>query len=292
MLRDKISNDYALKDLGQIDCSWVGAYRGRVPDSGAWYGLQNPVCVLWLIEAGEVRVETEHGIHTYGSDTWIFQMPGLRLNQIFTAEAHLTSLRFHVKWPNGRFLFRSQQMERSCGAGQYPPLKQAAFAYLAALPETGHGKKLEDLRMQPDDAWAIAAAEAHLLQHWYRCACDIGFQVQSPYLGDTRVATALAVLQDQLAKRDVPYQEMQQRTSLSRAQLDRIFQQHLGHSPKREHDVLRLAHAQEQLQVHERAIKQIAADLGFYDASQFAKWFRRLDGRNPRQARSHSGSTV
>lgn len=292
MMRTSTSKQHYLKDLRDISCQWVGAYHGPVPHPGSWYGLRNPACILWFLEAGTLRVETEAGSNTYHSDTFILQMPGLRLNQIFSADAELISLRFHVKWPNGRLLFRTQQQERSCSVGQYPALKQASLAFLDAFPQTGHGMRYDAIAMEADDAWAIAAAEARLLQHWYRCACDVGFRLQDPYLGDARVARGVEILQEHLAQRDVPYQDLQQGTGLSRAQLDRIFQQHLGHSPKREHDLLRLAHAQEQLQIRERAIKQIAADLGFFDASQFAKWFRRLDGRNPRQARYSNNLAV
>ena len=280
------------QDLSALTCHWVGGYRGPVPSPGHWFGLHNPVCVVWLIESGQVRIETESGVNTYGSDTWILQMPGLRLSQIFSEDAQLLSLRFLLKWQNGRMLFRPQQRERSCSLGQYPVLKQAALDFLAVPPKAGDGVHFSETLMHADDAWAIAAAEANFLQHWYRCACDIGFEMQESYLADRRVASGVAVLQEQLANSDVPYLELMERTGVSRAQLDRIFHKHLGHSPKREHDLLRLAHAQEQLQIHERPIKQIAADLGFYDASQFAKWFRRLDGRNPSQARFSSDTAV
>ena len=285
------SKAWSLSELRGLRTELTGAYRGPVPSQLAWYGLHNQMCILWLIERGNVRIETEFGEQVFHPDTWIFMMPGLRLNQIFSPDALIVSIRFTVRWPNGRSIFHSRQLQHG-ELGHFPQLKQAADRYLNALPVSGASINQEDLRMQPDDVWGLFAAESRFYQRWYRCACDLGFEPQAMEVGDPRVASCIDLLKQHLDSRDVPYPALSSLVGRSRAQLDRIFQQVLGHSPKREHDALRLEYAQEQLQYGHRPIKQIANDLGFQDASQFAKWFRRLYGRNPREARNNSGATV
>ncbi len=277
-------NRWSLAQLQNLSMSLIGAYRDTVPKPNKWRGLHNQACVLWLLEEGSLYVETAKRNKDILPGNWVFQMPGLDINQTFSAQARLISIRFHIRWPSGRPLFRSNEFQ-CMDEGHYPMLKQSALRYLDCLPEHGYSQDWQKRLHEPDDMWSLQAAQSQFLQHWYRCAHDLGFQPQGEGVEDRRVALALQLLEQRLDRRDVPYQEMENHLSLSRVQLDRLFKQSLGHSPKREHDLLRLAHAQEQLSGPHTAIKQIAAQLGFRDASQFAKWFRRLDGRNPRVAR-------
>ncbi len=275
---------WPLEQIRQLDFRMSLAYQGNVPKPGNWYGLHNELCVVWLLEQGRVRLETAKGNRELIPGSWIFKMPGLQLNQIFTEDARLISLSFHMCWPNGRSLFRSDLIGVG-EEGHYPIFRKAALQLIKRLPRRNSTDEANQLYMEPDQAWEYGAIEQAFLQQWYRCALDFGYEPQAPDLNDKRVSEAVSILQTRLDQRDVPYDELRYELNLSRAQLDRLFQQELNHSPKHEHDSLRLAFAQEQLLQTMRPIKQIAHDLGFSDASQFAKWYRRLDGRNPRQAR-------
>lgn len=280
-----IDHGWDIEQVHAMSLEIHGAYRGHVPKQLEWYGLHNMNCVVWLVEEGRGRIECAQGEVELIKGNWCFQMPGLRLNQIFVPGTRLISIRFQLRWANGRSLFSSQQVW-TLPEGDAAGLKQAALGLLRFLPTYGFMRRQPEDFTQLDQIWARDAAEQHFLSRWYRCVRECGYEPQLPEISDRRVQQAQDLLRRRLLLRDVPYVELQAALSLSRAQLDRIFQQELGHSPKREHDLLRLAHAQEQLLYSNQSIKQIAAATGFHDASQFTKWFRRLDGRTPRQART------
>jgi len=70
------------------------------------------------------------------------------------------------------------------------------------------------------------------------------------------------------------------RTGLSRVHLDRLFQRHLGSTPRDWLDRLLRDRACDLLR-HGSAAKTVAHQLAFADASHFTKWFRRQVGCTP-----------
>ena len=89
--------------------------------------------------------------------------------------------------------------------------------------------------------------------------------IQPEHLSDHRLAAALALLEPATCGRNVPYEQLQDTCELARAQIDRLFRQHLHTSPKNILEQRCLAAAQEQLRHSDNAIKSIAAQFGFSD---------------------------
>jgi AraC family carnitine catabolism transcriptional activator len=84
----------------------------------------------------------------------------------------------------------------------------------------------------------------------------------------------------------IDYGRLEEALRLSRSQIDRLFQRHLGLSPRQWCQQQALAFAQHALLASNQSVKEIAATLRFCDASHFAKWFRSLTGRSPSQLRT------
>ncbi len=72
---------------------------------------------------------------------------------------------------------------------------------------------------------------------------------------------------------------------VSRRQLERLFQRHVGRPPNRYYMQLRLDRARKLLLQTDMAIVDVAMACGFVSASHFAKCYRQFYGMTPRQAR-------
>lgn len=269
-------------------------YHDQVPGNGTWYGLRTNMCVAWLIESGSVQVHFNKRTLYAGPGQWVFQSPGLQLDQIFDPETRLISIRYHLRWSNGHNLF-SDANTACLYASNYPQLKKIALNLIHHCnTDADTQTPLHILRTQ------------ELLHQWlqssYTAMIDLGFSVNPQQHIDTRMAMVLDILQESLHLHDVPYDHICAQIQLSRVHLNRLFKNNFNHSPKQRHDMLRIAYAQKLLNSqhnqhnqhnsHSSAIKNIAADLGFRDSSQFSKWFRRLDGQTPSQARKNIGNRV
>jgi len=80
-------------------------------------------------------------------------------------------------------------------------------------------------------------------------------------------------------------EELATAVGISRRQLERLFQRHVGRPPKRYYMQLRLDRARKLLLQTNMAIVDVAMACGFISTSHFAKSYRQFYGVTPRQAR-------
>ena len=80
-------------------------------------------------------------------------------------------------------------------------------------------------------------------------------------------------------------EELAAAVGISRRQLERLFQRHVGRPPNRYYMQLRLDRARKLLLQTDMAIVDVAMACGFVSASHFAKCYRQFYGVTPRQAR-------
>lgn len=281
--------EVSLADLDSLDCRMVHAYRAPVLYQHSHLRHRVPWCVVWLIEHGSVDFLEDSDVHhVYRAGEWVFQMPDAQVNRAFSKDASIISIRFYARWPNGRPLF-GEANYKAMHDKQLPGLKAAALKYLEVVPWVKNKQyhlHAYKLKVPINQFWDIHTARSAFLGQWYKAAIKMGFKEQAPYTTDARVDQALRFIAEAKQEGNVPYQEICQTLSISRAHLDRLFQKYIGHSPKAEHDRIRIEHALDRIRDHQIPIKKIAFELGFQDASQFARWFKRLLGQNPNAARS------
>ncbi len=279
--------EVAQSDLWKLNLRFVMAYRAPLPNPTAWYDMHNDLCVAWLIEKGYVDISTDQGRERVHAGNWVFQSPGLILDQVFAPETHIISMRFRLLWPNGRSLFHDAHYA-VVDNKKLPGFKATVLALLKKFPKAIDSRvNIDRMEFKSDlaDAIELEVYRLKFLHAWYQIVIGLGFIPRAQLTGDERVNKASEMLGSLLKLSNVPYKKIERELSISRAQLDRLFVRHLQRSPKAELDRLRLQYAREQLWDTNAPIKQIAFHLGFKDASQFARWFKRLDGRNPNESR-------
>ncbi len=107
-------------------------------------------------------------------------------------------------------------------------------------------------------------------------------------IGQPDVVAAVRYIRDH-AFRGINVDDVRRHVPVSRSQLERLFRQHLGRSPRAEIQRVRLDHAKRLLQ-GSHSMTEIARRCGFSSSQYFANVFRREFGMTPGQWRSrHRG---
>ena len=102
--------------------------------------------------------------------------------------------------------------------------------------------------------------------------------------GNWRVEEAVRLM-NQSMNEPISSEKLARSLSISRRQLDRAFQTHIGKTPQELHRNMRLEHARWRLLNSSRTITQIAYECGFSDCAHFARWFKRQNGLSPKHYR-------
>lgn len=117
-------------------------------------------------------------------------------------------------------------------------------------------------------------------------------QARRPFVVETRDPriTSVLITMEQNLEGDVPLERLAKSVGLSRRQLERLFEEQTGLSPGAAYRKIRLERARELLQNTNRAVVDIAFDVGYSSASHFTKAFRLAFGSTPLGMRgNHSG---
>lgn len=100
-------------------------------------------------------------------------------------------------------------------------------------------------------------------------------------------AKVLSIIEYMEANITEPLQliEIADYVGLSRRQIERLFQQHMGRSPARYYLEIRLDRARHLLMQSSMAVVDVAIACGFVSASHFSKCYREMYGKSPLQER-------
>lgn len=247
-------------------------FRTQTQYSGVAY-------VCWYIRSGSVTVETTgRKLHAQPGD-WVFVEPLTTKSQTFSTTARIVSIRFGVNWNNLHF-FPPLRAPWKAAAQECPGLLEAATEFCA----------YEAILTEATGTWspAMYATRAALfnawLSHWHRLR-GTAADGSAPSM-DARVAAIFTELMRSPGVAPVDYQALSQSTGLSAAQINRIFKQSTGQTPKGWKDTACLKIAEDMLGRDQHSIKEIAAELGFCDASHFSKWFRQQMNHTPSRWRT------
>jgi AraC-like DNA-binding protein len=90
----------------------------------------------------------------------------------------------------------------------------------------------------------------------------------------------------------VDYEQLREAVGLSKAQINRIFKAATGLTPRQWSEVHSIKAAEDWLRSGQLSIKEIAAQLNFFDASHFIKWFRRHAGCTPKTWRTRKKQRI
>jgi transcriptional regulator GlxA family with amidase domain len=108
-------------------------------------------------------------------------------------------------------------------------------------------------------------------------------QARRPFVVEARDPRIISVLitMEQNLEGDVSLEGLAKSVGLSRRQLERLFEEQTGLSPGAAYRKIRLERARELLQNTNRAVIDIAFDVGYSSASHFTKAFRLAFGKTP-----------
>jgi transcriptional regulator GlxA family with amidase domain len=137
--------------------------------------------------------------------------------------------------------------------------------------------------MERHVGFGLAQKALHIMQI---TSAAVPLQPPPPQAGacqDEHVSRAL-LLMEQNVGTPVPVQEMSERLGLSKRNLEKLFHQHLGLTPKAAYMGLRLRHARRMLPAN-KALRLIAIETGFGETGKLSAAFKRAFGRSLSQER-------
>lgn len=102
---------------------------------------------------------------------------------------------------------------------------------------------------------------------------------------NTKVLSIIEYMEANIAE-PLPLVDIASYVGLSRRQIERLFQNHMGRSPARYYLEVRLDRARHLLMQSSMPVVEVAIACGFISASHFSKCYRELYGKSPLQERS------
>ncbi|MCC5844463.1 MAG: helix-turn-helix transcriptional regulator [Verrucomicrobia bacterium] len=267
-----------------LSIQWI--YEGAIPADGTG-PRTNPDLGAWLLLEGSVRVRFDAGGSAEaGAGKWVFLPAGPRF-QDFSEDARILSLCWRARWPDGRNLFE-HGLPVTVPASDHPGLQTAA-AELLRFSERYLGN-------DPQPGWRLRASARIegarflegeiLLMKWlgevFPALAERQVHPSLHDIPDERVLRALELMEYLPLRRAEKPEKIARSVGLSVSQLNRLFSQHMGHTPTAHVQARRLSEARHLLQSGDMPIKEIAFQVGFASQSAFTHWFRKAMGCNPR----------
>lgn len=260
----------------------VIAYRGPVPDWAYDLQLANPYYTFWLVERGGVTVEWSAGRRVVPTGRAILIPPGLRRRHRFLPETRLVSISFRACWADGRVLV---QLDGPVGAGPdtLRRMRPAALRVTAATRQEAVLTRLGEF--SPGEWLVFCAALQGFVAEVLAWVVPRKGRLSLLRTGDARLDRVLADLASGLSAGPLPMARWTDLSGLSRVQLDRLARRWLGESLRHRRDELLLGEIRVALARGRESLKELAARLGFVDASHFTRWVKTRTGRRPRDLR-------
>ncbi len=280
---------YAIEELQKLDVRlhWIYRRTLRKGDGSGISHVPDNYLTLWLIEEGEVRVETEgQGTHhAYAGQLFICDQ-GTKRIQNFSEDAKIISVWMDIKYAeHGQPLFSNLPLVVDESA--YPALKKYCCKIIELLKQNGvvtifplTNEKLSlpaAIELQSKTMTFFSALLEVLMKH------DCHLNVKKPV--DDRVKAAMNILSELGYTGTIPYDALRQSCGLSRVQLDRLFVKELGMTPK---DYLAQKCVQSAISLlasGNYTVKEVAYRLNFMNPGHFCTWFKRQTGKSPKHAK-------
>jgi AraC-type DNA-binding domain-containing proteins len=250
------------------------AYEGAVPESGRSGEWTQPDPSCWLLRKGSVEVRAAGKTVKAKAGQWVFVATPTRW-QRFSGDAEILSVHFHFSWPGGEPVIE-QPRTAVFDAAEQPALEKAALA-LARIVKRDFPRAAAFLPTQPCTLSAYLRVQ-NMLPRWLSAYLDAQARlgVFPRRLGeiDDRVLRALAELDRKPLSEKFSERALLRAVGAGRSQLNALFYQATGLTPRRYHERRRRETALRLLAETGMSLKEIALDLGFGSESHFSHWFR------------------
>ncbi len=248
-----------------------------------------PYCAIptaaWLLRKGTLTLRFATTQESYSAGTWIFPR-AMAGSQIFSDDAHLLSVRFHLDWLNGRPLFDSTR-SLSFPAEEALELTAAGEALIGFFQRRGmqdvpcgglHASLSQYLGMQP--------AFGEWIRVYYETMVRRGVEPEPIGMLHESVRQALSYLNHRSLDTPFHERELVPVCHLSLSQINKLFVQQAKTTPAAFWNQRRLAAAQQELVGSQQSIKAVGFSLGFSSPETFSRWFHQQTGYAPRVFRA------
>lgn len=282
MKTSHVCNELHFSNWQELDARLVWAYRGPPLRMGGRF--DNRQLSAWLLLNGSLSVESEPRREIQAGH-WVFT-PRANRSRVFSADAEIISIKFALRWPDGRELFDLPEMQ-VLPSGAAPGLERKARPLVRRVERlnlpTGNLLQYQSLALesylqidQSFRAWLMEYAEA------------MRSLEQPPVLArhsDERLLRARAILDAHPLDERLDLHAVAQQVGLSFGHADALFSASFGQTMRAYFDQRRHQAAIHSLRETAKPIKAIAFELGFQAPTSFAHWFRKKERCAPRDFR-------
>ncbi len=264
----------------KLDYIFMGGYYDTVPPCGSLDRAVSVNYTLWYLLDGLVELKFRDRTLTVTPGHWVLIMPGAVRGQFFSPGSRIISLHFRLTASYTDIIF-SPELIHVVPGGELETLRDKSLVLLGYLEEK------KDVN-EPDflDALHFEKLCREWLMTFYPVMAAKGIFRREPLALDHRVMKLIRELEKLSYSGGIPYERLERVCSLGRVQLDRVFAQNMGMSPRKYHDKIILSRACSQLATGTCCVKEIANELGFATLPHFSAWFKRQTGISPHAYRS------
>ncbi|MGN6506403.1 MAG: helix-turn-helix domain-containing protein [Tepidisphaeraceae bacterium] len=265
----------------------IWAYRATI-DRPTRYAHPFENSGAWLVTAGRAEIE-DSGVNfsAEAGECLVPRTDGGSLQRL-SPGTRLVSIRFAARGPGGWPLF-NQTSPVVLDMAKFPVVRIASTRLAAAAEPLGLvGGTPTEVRADVVQWCRLEQLFAAFLGELYGILAHAGRLTVPPSTFDPRIEQATRWLEEQC----IPRAELARRLSLSVSQLDRLFVQQTGLTPKEFQMQQHLRRIKDRLRDPGQPIKGIAYASGFRRLSQFSAWFHRLAGVSPREFRRRADQGV
>lgn len=278
MQRDAVRR---FQDWASVRHGLMWAYEGPVQASGrsGTWTHADPSC--WLVRKGCVTVTAGGKRVTATAGQWVFVATPTR-TQRFSEDAEILSVHFQFSWPGGEAVIE-QTRSVVFDAADMPGLEAAARPLVRLVAK--YFPTASAFLPAERCTFSLYLRVQNLLPRWLAAYLDaqasLGVFPKRTGAMDDRVVQVVSELDRHPLSQKFSEKALTGRVGLGRSQMNGLFSQATGVSPRRYYERRRLE-ACERLLTHTGAsLKEIAFDLGFGSESHFSHWFRRHKGVTP-----------
>lgn len=266
---------------------WI--YENVIPPQA--YGTRNnPDLSAWLIESGRVVVRMADGRQVEAAPgSWVFLPAGQR-DQEFSRDARILSVCWRARWPDGRNLLE-QGLPLKLSDREFPKLKSTARRLLAFSKQHLENDPANQgiIRSSTRMSAAVFFRGEVILAEWMNVVLGLlkrhDVQPVAHVMPDERVLLALDMIETHIISHPFNTSSVARKVGLSVSQLNRLFADYIGHTPKFHFHQRRLSEAGHLLTAENISIKEISFRLGFATQQAFYNWFHKHTGCAPSECR-------
>jgi AraC-like DNA-binding protein len=243
----------------------------------------------WLVRRGWVFLKADGVCRRCEKGEWLISF-GRNIEQEFSSDAHLLSLRIVQSWPEGSALFSGSPLH-ALSSARYPELEKLAMPLIKAAEtgvawrETGEDPRRSFLWRTRLDYFEYIDYERDLLA-WLKelaraLVCE-GAEMFVPSHQDPRLSGVLHILDSTPPGGSFPQDELVKSGGLTLDRLNHLSVQAYGYTLHAYWEQRRVDWACRMLEQPATQIKTVALELGFLRLPHFSAWFKRHCGASPR----------